>query len=97
MRKGSEKPNMENINSAMALKQKDLRRKCVRIADELREISLRLSEEGEMPTAPASRAQQLPHCEWRMPTTITSSRPSSSAFRVPDFSPTRAFQEQLSA
>ena len=42
------KPNMENINSAMALKQKDLRRKCVRIADELREISLRLSEEGEM-------------------------------------------------
>ena len=35
---------MENINSAMALKQKDLRRKCVRIADELREISLRLSE-----------------------------------------------------
>ena len=39
---------MENINSAMALKQKELRRKCARIADELREISLRLSEEGEM-------------------------------------------------
>lgn len=39
---------MENINSAMALKQKDLRRKCARVADELREISLRLSEEGEM-------------------------------------------------
>ena len=33
----------------------------------------------------------------RMPTTITSSRPSSSAFRVPDFSPTRAFQGQSSA
>ena len=42
------KPNMENINSAMELKQKDLRRKCARIADELREISLRLSEEGEI-------------------------------------------------
>ena len=42
------KPNMENINSAMALKQKDLRRKCARIADELREISLCLSEEGEI-------------------------------------------------
>ena len=39
---------MENINSAMALKQKGLRRKCARIADELREISLRLSEEGEI-------------------------------------------------
>lgn len=38
------KPNMENINSAMALKQKDLRRKCARIADELREISFHLSE-----------------------------------------------------
>lgn len=35
---------MENINSAMELKQKDLRRKCARIADELREISLCLSE-----------------------------------------------------
>lgn len=42
------KPNMENINSAMALKQKELRRKCAHIADELREISLRLSEEGEI-------------------------------------------------
>lgn len=42
------KPNMENINSAMALKQKELRRKCARIADELREISLCLSEEGEI-------------------------------------------------
>ena len=42
------KPNMENINSAMELKQKDLRRKCASIADELREISLRLSEEGEI-------------------------------------------------
>ena len=42
------KPNMENINSAMALKQKDLRRKCARIADELREISICLSEEGEI-------------------------------------------------
>lgn len=42
------KPNMENINSAMELKQKDLRRKCARIADELREISLCLSEEGEI-------------------------------------------------
>lgn len=38
------KPNMENINSAMELKQKELRRKCARIADELRKISLRLSE-----------------------------------------------------
>lgn len=38
------KPNMENINSAMALKQKELRRKCARVADELREISLHLSE-----------------------------------------------------
>ena len=42
------KPNMENINSAMELKQKELRRKCARIANELREISLRLSEEGEI-------------------------------------------------
>lgn len=42
------KPNMENINSAMKLKQKELRRKCARIADELREISLHLSEEGEI-------------------------------------------------
>ena len=39
---------MENINSAMELKQKDLRRKCARIADELREIFLCLSEEGEI-------------------------------------------------
>ena len=39
---------MENINSAMELKQKELRRKCARIANELREISLRLSEEGEI-------------------------------------------------
>ena len=39
---------MENINSAMKLKQKERRRKCARIADELREISLCLSEEGEM-------------------------------------------------
>ena len=42
------KPNMENINSAMELKQKELRRKCVRVAAELREISLHLSEESEM-------------------------------------------------
>ena len=39
---------MENINSAMALKQKELRRKCARIADELREISFHLSEQSEM-------------------------------------------------
>ena len=39
---------MENINSAMELKQKELRRKCARVADELREISFRLSEEGEI-------------------------------------------------
>ena len=39
---------MENINSAMKLKQKELRRKCARIANELREISLRLSEEGKI-------------------------------------------------
>ena len=39
---------MENINSAMELKQKELRRKCARIADELREISFHLSEEGEI-------------------------------------------------
>ena len=39
---------MENINSAMELKQKDLRRKCARIADELREISFLLSEQSEM-------------------------------------------------
>ena len=38
------KPNMENINSAMELKQKELRRKCARVADELREISFHLSE-----------------------------------------------------
>ena len=39
---------MENINSAMELKQKELRRKCVRVAAELREISLHLSEQSEM-------------------------------------------------
>ena len=39
---------MENINSAMELKQKELRGKCARVADELREISLCLSEEGEI-------------------------------------------------
>ena len=39
---------MENINSAMELKQKDLRRKCARIADELREIFLYLSEQSEI-------------------------------------------------
>lgn len=35
---------MENINSEMTLKQKELRRKCARIAEALREISLHLSE-----------------------------------------------------
>ena len=39
---------MENINSAMELKQKELRRKCARVADELREISFHLSEQSEM-------------------------------------------------
>ena len=39
---------MENINSAMALKQKELLRKCARIADELREISFHLSEQSEI-------------------------------------------------
>ena len=39
---------MENINSEMTLKQKELRRKCARIAEALREISLCLSEEGEI-------------------------------------------------
>ena len=39
---------MENINSAMELKQKELRRKCARIADELREISFHLFEQSEM-------------------------------------------------
>ena len=39
---------MENINSAMALKQKELRRKCARIAEALREISLHLSEQSEI-------------------------------------------------
>lgn len=39
---------MENINSAMKLKQKELRRKCARIAEALREISLCLSEQSEM-------------------------------------------------
>ena len=39
---------MENINSAMALKQKELLRKCARTADELREISFHLSEQSEI-------------------------------------------------
>ena len=39
---------MENINSEMTLKQKDLRRKCARIAEALREISFHLSEQSEI-------------------------------------------------
>ena len=50
---------MENINSEMKLKQKELRRKCARIAEALREISFRLSEEGEILAALAAQLRDF--------------------------------------